>query len=152
MPRPFVIRRLTKVGGPFASGKHAISICQRSGFKFPYKEMVLEPGTNTWVHRSEDDGDWDLVTHAQNFPPDKLTERISLRWAHPEQDGNFGVLSTVSADQIWFLSVTSISTFVCIGTGTSVSTGAGISAGTPSGLNFNLPQNSQYYIITFQGI
>ena len=39
MPRPFVIRRLTKTGGPFATGKHAISICQRSGFKYPYKEL-----------------------------------------------------------------------------------------------------------------
>lgn len=144
--RPFVIRRSDKAGGAFATGKNAISICQRSGFKFPYREMVFESGTNTWVHRSEDDGQWDLVNHPQNYPPEKLTERISLRWAHPETN-TFDLSGVVSADQIWLVSVTSISTFVCVGQGasTGVSMGGGI-------LNFAQASNSSYYLITFQGI
>lgn len=37
----------------------------RSGMKFPTNEMVVEPGTGFWVHRSESDGQYSQVSHPQ---------------------------------------------------------------------------------------
>lgn len=141
MSRPFAIKRSTKSSDSFARGRTAISICQRSGFKKPYREMVFERGTNTWVHRDEDDEQWNVVEHPQNYPPEKLTERIALRWAHPD-NFDFDISGVVSADQIWLVSITSVNTFVCIGTGTSV----------VPGLHFNYGVNSQYIILISPGI
>ena len=50
-----------KIGGRIAKG-----ICDRSGFRYPMTEMVIEEGTGWLVHRSEDDGMWNLVDHPQN--------------------------------------------------------------------------------------
>jgi hypothetical protein len=47
----------------FASGKNAIAICDRSGLKFPYAEIVTEQGTGLRVHRSELDGVYNRVTN-----------------------------------------------------------------------------------------
>lgn len=69
--------------GPYASGKNAIAICDRSGFKYPWSEMVVEPGTGWLVHRSESDGKYSLVSHPQNFPAD-VTDYESLPWTRPE--------------------------------------------------------------------
>lgn len=44
----------------------ANAISDRSGFKFPMSEMVLEPGTNYLVHRSESDGMWSVNVHPLN--------------------------------------------------------------------------------------
>lgn len=44
----------------------ASAISDRSGFKFPMSEMVIEPGTGWLVHRSESDGQWSLSEHPQN--------------------------------------------------------------------------------------
>ena len=38
--------------GKFASGKHALAISDRSGLRFPYREMVKE-WNGMWVHTSE---------------------------------------------------------------------------------------------------
>ena len=38
--------------GKFASGKHAIAISDRSGLRFPYREMVKE-WNGMWVHYTE---------------------------------------------------------------------------------------------------
>ena len=38
--------------GNFASGKHAFMISDRSGLRFPYKEMVKE-WNGSFVHKSE---------------------------------------------------------------------------------------------------
>lgn len=144
MARVFITRRSSKdSSGVFARGKRAIAIDERTGFKKPYTEMVFEPGTNFFVHKSEDDGLSSLVAHPQNYPPDKLTDRIALKWAHADV---FVCLSPiVSADRL--------------GQGVPVSTGTGVSAGTSVGvgasggrLEFDQAANSGYYILIFQGI
>lgn len=67
-----------------ASGKHAIAISDRSGFKFPWKEMVKEPGTGYIVHRSESDGRWNLVDHPQNNIKNDRADNIALAWVRDE--------------------------------------------------------------------
>ena len=48
-------------------GKYAKAISDRSGFKFDYKDMVIEPGTGHFVHKSESDGPmYNLIDHPQN--------------------------------------------------------------------------------------
>jgi hypothetical protein len=49
-------------------GSKASAISDRSGFRFPMSEMVLEPGTNFLVHKSESDGIWNAVTSPLNTP------------------------------------------------------------------------------------
>lgn len=48
------------------AGTIATAISDRSGFRHPMSEMVVEEGTGWLVHRSEDDGMWNLVDHPQN--------------------------------------------------------------------------------------
>jgi hypothetical protein len=47
-------------------GTIAKAISDRSGFRFPMSEMVIEEGTGWLVHKSEDDGMWNLVDHPLN--------------------------------------------------------------------------------------
>jgi hypothetical protein len=68
-----------------AKGKYAVAISDRSGFKFPWREMVREPGTGYIVHRSESDGKYNLVDHPQNHVGTVRTENIALSWSRPEQ-------------------------------------------------------------------
>jgi hypothetical protein len=49
----------------FGSGRKAWSVSDRSGRRFPYREMIKEPGTNLWVHKSESDGIYNMVQHPQ---------------------------------------------------------------------------------------
>ena len=44
------------------SKRRAWAISQRSGFKFPYDEMLREAGTNLLIHRSESDGSFNAAT------------------------------------------------------------------------------------------
>jgi hypothetical protein len=94
------VRTLDKKGGGgnFASGKNAVGICHRSGFKFPYSELVFEPGTNFLVHKSENDGSYSVVNHPQNYPPssDKLVDKIGLKWAFPDEPLSLGTVVSAS--------------------------------------------------------
>jgi hypothetical protein len=38
-------------------------ICDRTGFRYPMRDMVVEPGTNYLVHKSVSDGSWSLTEH-----------------------------------------------------------------------------------------
>jgi hypothetical protein len=49
----------------YAEGKKAWSISDRSGKRFPYNEMLFEPGTKLWIHYSESDGEYNYVDHPQ---------------------------------------------------------------------------------------
>jgi hypothetical protein len=60
------------------------SRCQRSGLMFPYEQMVREPGTNLWVHRSYSDGVCNRVQHRNFRPP--LPESQTIPNVFPEQD------------------------------------------------------------------
>lgn len=42
---------------------NASAICDRTGVRYPMREMVIEPGTNWLVHKSVSDGDYSLVSH-----------------------------------------------------------------------------------------
>lgn len=151
--------RSNRGGLSYAKGKNAVGICHRSGFKFPLRELKFEPGTNYFVHESENDGNYSLVNHPQNYPPEDRIERIALRWTSPEFPLSIGVV--VSAEQL-FLPV-----YACVcnhwiivpegpahtssGSGVSVSLGAGVSSGVFS-LDFSQPKNSMYLIVVFPGI
>ena len=160
--RPQILRTDAKSRYNYARGKYAVGICHRSGFKYPLKELKFEPGTNHFVHKSENDGEWSLVAHAQNFPPEKKIERIALRWVSPEEPMSIGTV--VSADALFLPVFASVCnhwikfpdgpTYTSSGSGVSgvpVSIGAQISAGADR-LNFENENNSMYLLIVFQGI
>jgi hypothetical protein len=147
------IHRSVTRPGRFTTGKHAVGIDHRSGFKVLLKDLKYEPGTNYLVTREENDAEYSLVSHPQNFPPAKKIERIALRWSFPDVPLSIGTI--VSADHLYLPSYISVSNqflqHTSIATGTSiVSVGTGVS-GNPS-LNFSISSNSQYYIILFPGI
>lgn len=61
------------------------AICDRSGKKYPYGEMVLEPSTGWFVHRSESDGNFNLIDHPQaNIKLPGRREMIPLKNARPD--------------------------------------------------------------------
>ena len=70
----------------YSKGKRAVFICDRSGFKYPYTEGVVEPGTGFFVHRSESDGEYSLVSHPQNNPSKryKFGDPAPLKHSRPE--------------------------------------------------------------------
>lgn len=43
----------------------AWAISDRSGMRFPMAEMMREPGTNVFIHKSESDGIYNAVDHPQ---------------------------------------------------------------------------------------
>lgn len=49
----------------YSNARKAWSVSDRSGKRFPYREMLYEPGTNQWVHISESDGEYNAVDHPQ---------------------------------------------------------------------------------------
>lgn len=71
--------------GKFAKGKNATAICDRTGRKHPYSEMVVEPGTKWLVHWTESDGKWNLVTNPRNYPSKPKKEGMGLKEARPDR-------------------------------------------------------------------
>ena len=73
-------------------GKHqgASAISDRSGFRFPMNEMVVEQGTGWLVHRSETDGEYSLVTHPLNnigrYIKDKSGDPFPVKNARPRPE------------------------------------------------------------------
>lgn len=67
-----------------ATGKYAVAIDDRTGFKHPWKDMVKEPGTNWIVHKSESDGQYSLVNHPQNFVRLNRADNVALAWSRPD--------------------------------------------------------------------
>lgn len=137
----YIIRRHNdkSKGGNFNSGKKAVTIDDRTGFKQPYTEMVFEPGTNYWVHEDESDRDYSLVSHPQNYPPSKQTEKIALR--NPSPDTLLSIGTIVCIRDLFTGGgnyITSANTFVSNPTGAS--TGAWI---------FDLEINSMYIFQVF---
>jgi hypothetical protein len=156
--RPQIIRANNR-GGMYSKGKHAVGICHRSGFKYLLNELKFEPGTNHFVHRSENDWDNSLVSHPQNYPPEKKEDRIALRWSFPDDALSVGTI--VSADALFlpvyasvcnhWIEMPSTPTYPSIGVGVSgvVSIGTGVS---DYSLDFSQSKNSMYLIVLFPGI
>jgi hypothetical protein len=69
-----------------ASGKYAVAISDRSGFKFRWKDMIKEPGTGFIVHPSESDGPFNLKDHPQNNLGNTRAENIGLAWTRPDSE------------------------------------------------------------------
>lgn len=46
-------------------GGDAWAISDRSGMRFKIRDMVIEPGTGYFVHKSESDGKYNQVDHPQ---------------------------------------------------------------------------------------
>lgn len=63
--------------------RKSYAISDRSGMRYPYNEMIYEPGTNLFIHRSESDGIYNAVDHPQNHIRTK-PENPLLSDAHPE--------------------------------------------------------------------
>jgi len=61
---------MARGSGPRESKRYTsrgYAISDRSGMKFKYSDMILEPGTNYLVHRDESDGMYSLKNHPQNY-------------------------------------------------------------------------------------
>jgi hypothetical protein len=68
-------------------GRIATAISDRSGFRHPIKEMVIEEGTGWLVHKSETDGMWNLVDHPLNHVQRyvEFGDPFPIENARPEQ-------------------------------------------------------------------
>lgn len=77
--------------GNWSTGKNAIAICQRSGLRFPYKEMVFEPGTGLFVHYTESDGMYNRVDHPQ-LHIKGVSDKIALENPRPDINDALGFL------------------------------------------------------------
>jgi hypothetical protein len=72
---------------PFATGKYAKAISDRSGMEFPYKEMVKE-WNGSFVHRSEFE-----AKHPQLEPRKHKPDAQALQDARtPKENGSVNVL------------------------------------------------------------
>jgi hypothetical protein len=70
----------------FAKGSRALSISDRSGAAFPYKEMVKE-WTGAWVHTSEFEAKQpQLEPHPVGADPQALLHARPARTEFPVQD------------------------------------------------------------------
>jgi len=69
----------------YATGKWAVAMCDRCGWKKPWKALQTEPGTNWKVCSDCNDYGYSLVAHPQNYPAD-VKDAIALRWARPDQN------------------------------------------------------------------
>lgn len=105
--RTHITKTKGALAGKYARGRYAVGIDHRSGFKVLLKDLKFEPGTNFLVTSEENDGDYSLVLHAQNFPPEKKVERIALRWSFPDTQVSLGTI--VSAEQLALPSYASVS-------------------------------------------
>ena len=81
--------------GSGKKGSKAKAISDRSGFKFPMDEMVIEPGTGYLVHKSESDGQYSLINHPLNnvgrYLRNKLGDPFPVQNARPDRDWAEGV-------------------------------------------------------------
>lgn len=69
----------------YARGKKSKAICDRCGWKFYRKELLLELGTQLRVCSECHDGAFDRVNHPQNFAPQKLSDATALRWTRSDE-------------------------------------------------------------------
>lgn len=71
-----------------ARRKRGVAICDRTGAKHKYKDMVIEPGTGYFVHKSASDGAYNLKDHPQNHLRRHGPDPKPLKHARPDRDWN----------------------------------------------------------------
>ena len=90
-----VKRRNSRVLGKrkWASSKGVTGFSDRSGLPYRYSDMIIEPGTGLWIHKSESDGaeniteafrdpkvpsDAQKLKHGRNIPSEAFIDSNSL--------------------------------------------------------------------------
>ena len=68
----------------FSSGKNAKYVCDRCGFTYKWSSIQREPGTDFYVCRECNDGEWSRISHAQNFPPPVRPDELPLEYSNRE--------------------------------------------------------------------
>lgn len=70
----------------YASGKYALSLCDKCGLTFRYLNIKSEAGTGFRVCSGCDDGQYNLFDHPQNHVGDafRRPEAINLRYPRPD--------------------------------------------------------------------
>jgi hypothetical protein len=85
------------VVGKSKRNSKAWAISDRSGMRFPIKEMIKEPGTNYFIHKSESDGRYNAVDHPQANLQKYATfsgDPFPVKDAHPDIDHSLTTLLT----------------------------------------------------------
>lgn len=82
----------------YGKGKYSFGICDRSGKKVPYRELVEEPGTGLVVHYTESDKQFNAVDHPQNKPPQFRQEMKPFR---DVRNGSTEVVLTTVSVSSW---------------------------------------------------
>lgn len=75
----------------FASGKHALGLCERCSFKYKLHDLTHEAGTHLLVCGECNDGMWNRVDHPQNHPPKKLSDPQGLKHPSPQPNPITGI-------------------------------------------------------------
>ena len=70
----------------YASGRLALSLCDKCGLTFPYRRIANEPGTGYRVCSGCNDRAYNLLDHPQNHIGDafRMPEGIALRYPRPD--------------------------------------------------------------------
>lgn len=76
----------------------ARAISDRSGFRHPMREMVIEPGTGYLVHKSESDGMWNLIDHPANRIGDFLRTGDPFPVENARPDVNWAALVDIELE------------------------------------------------------
>jgi hypothetical protein len=93
----FIRRNQNTKGGNYAKGKNAVAIDQRTGFKHLQSDMVFEPGTGYYVHKSESDGGANLVSDPLNYGPKFKPESIGLKYTSPDVALSIGTIVSATS-------------------------------------------------------
>lgn len=80
------------MAGKGKKNSRAWTYSDRSGMQFPTNEMVVEPGTGYWVHKSESDGEYNAVTH----PQARVTKHIKYDDPKPVKNARSSIDYSVS--------------------------------------------------------
>ena len=83
-------RSRTNPAQTFATGRWAIAVCDRCGWKYKWSTLRTEPGTLLKVCSTCNDGRYSMVAHPQNFIATNTVDAIALRWARPDLAPNYG--------------------------------------------------------------
>jgi hypothetical protein len=83
----------------YATGKWAVAMCDRCGWKKPWRTLMTEPGTNWKVCSDCNDYGYSVVAHPQNYSAD-VKDAIALRWARADQE-KFADISYVLGDDFY---------------------------------------------------